>query len=91
VPQNKDSAVGYMTRDDVVKEIDGFRLQITKLQVQLDQSQNELSTIKEAHKKELSLVTAELEAFRGQLEGMALSLSQAMSERNMYKAEAHAK
>ena len=37
------------------------------------------------------MVTAELEAIRSQLEGMALSLSQAMSERNMYKAEAHAK
>lgn len=38
-----------MTREDAVKEIDGFRLEITKLQVQLDQSQQDLSLLREAH------------------------------------------
>ncbi len=34
----KESATSYMTREEAVKEIDGFRQQITKLEVQLEQS-----------------------------------------------------
>lgn len=83
--------MNLMTREEALAEIDSYRLQVTQLQMQLDNANKSFKAMVEHNRLSRVEVDTEVKVLKEQVENLALSISQAISERNLYKAEAHAK